>query len=77
MPVLPLRPTTLAMALATLAVPRGGRPPATVDVDVTEGSSMAVAGSHDGKLLVLDLQGQAGQRVDGGVGVGDGVCRSP
>ena len=57
MPVLPLRPTTLAMALATLAVPRGGRPPATVDVTVTEGTSMAVAVSHDGMQLALDLQG--------------------
>src|SRR5215510_3730496 len=44
------------LLLAGVAV-LSSRPPATVDVTVTEGTSMSVTASPDGRTLAIDLQG--------------------
>ncbi|MCC6317283.1 MAG: PD40 domain-containing protein [Gemmatimonadaceae bacterium] len=47
----------LAALALTPAAPAPGQAPAVIDVTVTEGTSMSVAASRDGRQLAIDLQG--------------------
>src|SRR5262245_56137194 len=51
------RTSVVALGLLLVSAPSTQRTSATVDVNVTEGTSMSVTASPDGRLLAIDLQG--------------------